>query len=243
MARVAPAAQSILDQATRLRPRRSKASDGTIGDRAHRLRRSDHNPDRQGVVLAADLTHDPRNGMDAHAWARWLAGRNDRRVKYIISNGQVWYPGRGWKKYRGSNKHVKHVHVSINKAYQNDTSPWFNGFLVGTPVPAPAPSPRPAPPAPPAPTTAATDFLKAIQMAIFLAKADIMKNGPVKQGSSRAGTVRVIQTGLQHRVGATIISDGKFGPQTEQWVKWFQGLHGLPVTGVVDARTINSIFP
>lgn len=240
MARVAPAAQSILNQASALWPRRSKASDGTIGDKAHRLRRSDHNPDRTGVVLAADLTHDPRNGVDAHAWARWLATRNDRRVKYIISNGQVWYPRKGWRKYRGSNKHTKHVHVSINKPYQNDTSPWFAGFKAGT---VPAPAPTPAPPAPPQPTNAAVDFLKAIQLAIFLAKADIKKNGPVGEGSSRSGTVRIIQTGLQHRVGATIVSDGQFGPQTKQWVKWFQGLNGLPVTGVVDLNTINKIFP
>ena len=35
MTKVAPAAQSILDQATRLRPQRSKASDGTVDTVEH----------------------------------------------------------------------------------------------------------------------------------------------------------------------------------------------------------------
>ena len=74
MTKVAPAAQSILDQATRLRPQRSKASDGTVGDKAHRLRVSDHNPDGRGIVHAR-TSRTTRPGMDAHGWARWLAAR------------------------------------------------------------------------------------------------------------------------------------------------------------------------
>ena len=128
---VAPAAQSILDQATRLRPQRSKASDGTVGDKAHRLRVSDHSPDGRGIVHAADLTHDPARGMDAHGWARWLAARNDPRVKYIISNRRIWGFRVGWYGYGGENPHTKHVHVSIKTGtrFENDTAPWFDGFL------------------------------------------------------------------------------------------------------------------
>lgn len=154
MTRVAPAAQSILTQATRLRPGRSKASDGTVGDRAHRLRPSDHNPDRRGIVHAADLTHDPTHGMDAHDWAKWLAARRDPRVKYIISNRRIWQPGTGWSAYGGENPHTKHVHVSVTVAGENDTSPWFAGYLTpigATPPPAP---PAPAAPPPPAPPVA-----------------------------------------------------------------------------------------
>lgn len=239
--KVAPAAQSILNQATFYRPKRSKASDGTIGDAAHRNRVSDHNPDRDGIVLAADLTHDPKRGVDAHGWVRWRVARGDRRIKYAISMGQIWeQETRRWKKYDGDNPHTLHAHVSINKAYQNDTSPWFDGWFVGQPISVPAPPP-PAPP--PAPTDGATAFLKAIQAAIFFGKIDIQKNGPVGIGSTREATVRLIQTGLQLKFNATILSDGKFGPQTAQWVKWAQGVNNLPVTGVVDSATMNAIFP
>lgn len=127
--RVAPAAQAILNQATYHRPKRSKRSDGTIGDRAHRARRSDHNPDFRGVVHAADLTHDPARGIDAHAWAIWLANKRDPRVKYIISNRKWWSPQHGWQKYTKQNPHTKHVHVSVEPSRENDTSPWFEGWL------------------------------------------------------------------------------------------------------------------
>lgn len=242
--RVAPAAQSVLKQANIFRPKRSKASDGTIGDKAHRRRSSDHNPDSRGVVLAVDLTHDPKNGMDAHSWIRWRVGKKDRRIKYAISMGQIWEPGTGWRRYNGENPHVTHAHVSIEKSYENDESPWFDGwFNTTTALPQPPQNWAPPPPAPPSPTENATAFLKAIQAAIFFAKADIGINGPVGMGSSREATVRVIQTGLQLRAKATIVSDGKFGPQTAQWVKWVQGTNNLPVTGVVDAKTMDAIFP
>lgn len=141
---IAPAAKSILTQATLYRPGRSKASDGTIGDQAHAARVSDHNPDSDGVVLAADLTHDPAHGVDAHGWIRWRAEKGDRRIKYAISNGMWWKPdGRGWRRYTGSNPHTKHVHVSIAKAYANDVSEWFAGWLTDTTPPPPV---LPAPP-------------------------------------------------------------------------------------------------
>lgn len=131
---VAPAAQAILDQATTHRPNRSTLSDGTIGDAAHRARVSDHNPDGRGIVHAADLTHDPARGMDAHGWARWLAERRDPRVKYIISNRRIWQPATGWSGYGGANPHTAHVHVSIRSGsrWENDVSSWFAGWFAPT---------------------------------------------------------------------------------------------------------------
>lgn len=239
--RVAPAAQSILSQATIFRPKRSRASDGTIGDRAHRRRASDHNPDSRGVVHAADLTHDPRNGVDAHNWIRWRVKVGDRRIKYAISNGQIWEPGKGWRRYHGENPHTKHVHVSVKPQYEMDSGPWFNGWFTQN-----ANSPTaPVPPSvtPPDPTSGAVAWLKAVQAKIIFTKADILLHGPVKRGDKRTETVKVIQQGLINSVHATIVVDGDFGEQTERWVKWMQGTHNLSVTGVVDAETINAIFP
>jgi hypothetical protein len=36
-------------------------------------------------------------------------------VKYVIWNRYIWHPGRGWKRYNGSNPHTDHVHVSFLK--------------------------------------------------------------------------------------------------------------------------------
>jgi len=122
---VAPAAQSLLDQATTLWPNRSRASDGTIGDQAHASRQSDHNPDSRGIVHAADLTHDPANGCDNNRNAEQV--KDDPRVKYVIWNRRIWNPSisRTWRPYTGSNPHDHHMHVSVTDARENDTSPWF----------------------------------------------------------------------------------------------------------------------
>ena len=132
MSTIAPAAKAILAQATLFKPFRSKASDGTLGDQAHAARVSDHNPDNDGVVLAADLTHDPAGGVDAHGWIRWRVAKGDPRIKYAISQGQIWSPEKakaGWRPYTGANRHDKHCHVSIVKSRAFDASEWFDGWF------------------------------------------------------------------------------------------------------------------
>lgn len=154
------------DQADVLAPRRSEASDGTIGDPAHAARVSDHNPcPCHRIVHAGDFTHDPAGGFDAHAWVRRLAAHGDQRVKYAISRGEIWNPlasawdtyarlraeGHsrlaaarmafpGWSTYTGSNRHDGHAHVSIKHtdAAREDCSPWFYDDA-GVPAPIPAP--------------------------------------------------------------------------------------------------------
>lgn len=134
----APAAKALLTQANERWPNRNRASDGSIGDAAHSARTSDHNPRSDGVVMATDVTHDPANGLDAHAEARRIAERRDPRVKYIISNGQIWSTKRaseGWRHYTGSNKHTKHVHFSITAGHEDDTSPWYADAAPTPPTP------------------------------------------------------------------------------------------------------------
>ena len=123
--RIAPAAQSLLDQATALWPNRSRASDGTIGDTSHAARASDHNPDSRGIVHAADLTHDPAHGCDNNVNAERV--KDDPRVKYVIWNRRIWNPSisRTWRPYTGTNPHDHHMHVSVLTERENDTSPWF----------------------------------------------------------------------------------------------------------------------
>src|SRR5262245_48339140 len=116
----APACKKALADATARFPKRNKASDGIMGDAAHKSRQSDHNEGN-----AFDLTHDPANGVDCNVLSRQVI--NDPRVTYVIWNREIYdrrRPGEGWKKYNGSNPHTKHMHVSIKPESRDDLSPW-----------------------------------------------------------------------------------------------------------------------
>lgn len=115
-----PAAIAVLRQATALRPKRKKASDGLLPSAAHIKQNpnSDHNSG-----FAVDLTHDPLNGVDCFVLFQKL--RADKRVKYLIFSGRIWSVEKGEHEYTGPNKHPHHIHISINEKCGNDTSPWF----------------------------------------------------------------------------------------------------------------------
>lgn len=120
----APAAIAVLRQATALKPLRKKASDGLLPSLAHQKQSpsSDHN-----TGYAVDLTHDPKNGIDCVEIFEKL--KVDKRVKYLIFQGQIWAKDKakqGNRKYIGSNQHNKHLHISINQGCGNDVNPWFS---------------------------------------------------------------------------------------------------------------------
>lgn len=118
--RATPAAIAMLRQATAHAPKRMKASDGLLPSAAHLVAspNSDHN-----TGLAVDLTHDPKHGIDCKDIYKRL--KEDKRVSYLIFNGRIWSKEKGDRKYTGSNKHEKHLHVSIKEKFANDTRPWF----------------------------------------------------------------------------------------------------------------------
>lgn len=119
--RATPAAIAVLRQATALKPRRMKASDGLLPSAAHiqQSPNSDHN-----TGYAVDITHDPKFGIDCAEVFSKL--KTDKRVSYLIFNGKIWSAEKGERIYTGSNKHVKHLHISIKNTCGNDTSPWFS---------------------------------------------------------------------------------------------------------------------
>lgn len=103
-------------------PKRSRASDGWIGDPAHSSRVSDHNPNAAGVVRARDFTHDPAGGLNCHELANRLVDVMDERHPalgsgaYIIWNRRILSRDRrseGWRVYTGTNGHTAHLHVSV----------------------------------------------------------------------------------------------------------------------------------
>lgn len=137
--RNAPALTAILNDANRVAPQRSHASDGTVGDATHAAGKSDHNPDFNGVVHAVDVTNDPAHGMDTWHWAQCVARRMaagvENRVEYLVSNDgthdKIFHPSVSltWRdnNAEGGQSHRNHLHVSIKytAAAENDTSPFF----------------------------------------------------------------------------------------------------------------------
>ena len=118
-----PAAIAVLRQATAIAPSRMKASDGLLPSNAHLKQSptSDHN-----TGFAVDLTHDPKRKIDCDDIFQKL--KEDKRVKYLIFKGKIWSKERadeGDREYTGSNKHNKHLHISIEEDMGKDTSPWF----------------------------------------------------------------------------------------------------------------------
>jgi len=155
--RTAKSLDTLVEEVNARSPRRSKVSDGTIGDAAHASRDSDHNPwvkdGATGIVTARDITNDPAHGFDSSEFADWLRKRckagEEKRVKYVISDRRIasaresW----AWRAYSGTNPHEHHVHVSVHPTkslYDNERS--WGWEAAGKPV-------KPAAPKPSAPTS------------------------------------------------------------------------------------------
>ena len=128
--RVAKSLLVLRDEINQAWPSRSKVSDGTIGDEAHRNAPggSDHNPNAYGVVTAFDITHDPKNGFDAHVLAGRLLQNRHRNLKYVISNGRIagYWTNYKWTNYSGADPHDTHIHVSVGVGEDGQSLPPYD---------------------------------------------------------------------------------------------------------------------
>ncbi len=151
--RIAKTLDVLRNEINALAPKRSKSSDGWIGDAAHRSRDSDHNPwvrdGGVGIVTALDITHDPARGCDAGALAESLRSSKDPRIKYIIWNRRIashaeigGRPAWEWRPYGGSNPHNQHFHLSVksDKASYDSDAPWLASKAGNEPQPPPSAS-------------------------------------------------------------------------------------------------------
>lgn len=133
----------VLDhQIDAMAPNRRTGSDGFKGDAAHEARVSDHNPESppppgnpDNQVDAGDWTHDPARGADMGAVSENLRLSRDRRIRYVIFNGRIFYgydrpglPAFTWTKYYGSDDHSGHMHLSVNDVHHDETQPWRIGM-------------------------------------------------------------------------------------------------------------------
>jgi len=112
-------------------PNRSRKSDGWIGDARHSARKSDHNPNEDGIVRAIDITSDlgshPEEAHSVVEKIRKCAKRGDKRISYVIFDGRICSSMLNWKwrKYKGINPHRSHFHISFTSLGDNDGS-WFD---------------------------------------------------------------------------------------------------------------------
>lgn len=86
----------------------------SIGGRAYRPYKSDHTTGH-----AIDIPGSGEHGKQIAEWVVTVASQF--KVKYVIHNKMIWYPGRGWLPYNPSAAvtgfssdalHLRHVHVS-----------------------------------------------------------------------------------------------------------------------------------
>lgn len=213
MARRAGSIATLFDQFNARYPRRSRSSDGWIGDAAHQSRASDHNAwCGPGTVTAGDYTHDPANGMDIRRLTNEIVAIRDRRVKYLIANGLIVSGNGGpspwtWRMYGGPNKHTKHFHLSVFCGSVGDeSSPWRLPSLAGGAVPPGSPPPG---------------------------AIGVLTIG------SKGAKVTALQTVLNkwYRNMTPLKTDGDYGPATAARVKFFQGKAGLKMDGIAGPVT------
>lgn len=220
-------ARSLTDlrgQVNKRAPSRSKTSDGTIGDPAHSARTSAHNPDASGAVRAWDCTDDPAGGCDAHMLAQMLLHQQDPRLRLVISRGRIGSGPAGpspglWRRYTGSNPHVKHAHIEVVAGSAGDRS----GAWTLTGWPAGRFTAQSLPPT-------ATSLEEEPVLTIGAA-------GPAVAFLQECLRAEALAQDPPRPWGKDVTVDGQFGEHTQRAVDQFQRGAGLPATGAIDGVT------
>lgn len=131
-----PASTSLLTEVNAVgSPGRTKAQDGTIGDRAHAESVSDHNLDESGNTGSVSDSDniDEVHARDVDSRGPWLIDGGaerivqiivarvrdglEKRVRYLIYRKRIWHWVNGQfvqSTYTGSDPHELHFHVSFN---------------------------------------------------------------------------------------------------------------------------------
>ena len=148
MATLCKGGARLRDQVDHRWPKRDKRSDGWIGDSAHAARKSDHNPNKAGIVHAIDITENlgkgkNRNGRSARRLANelleyaasGLPGSN--RLKYVVYENRIasgTYKRSFWTWRSGSYAHTAHIHVSFTSKADRDGTAYPLPILTRSPA-------------------------------------------------------------------------------------------------------------
>lgn len=236
--RAARSLDVLLDEVNSIAPGRSKASDGTIGDAAHAASDSDHNPNDANVVTGRDFTHDPATGADMHRISRRIVAVAPPALKYVIWDRRIWSRARaseGWRPYRGSNPHTRHMHVSVGRGPDghssgpyDDTSTWGLRASGGT-------TPRPS-------TPTAPDSIEEIVMSL-----PTIRDNTAPRADKRRAQALLAANGFApaNSFNGKGEPDGVWGPGSVSALKRFQAARNVPGSvksngegdGVLGART------
>jgi hypothetical protein len=230
--RLARSLEQLRNEVNAAAPRRSKRSDGSIGDAAHARTASDHNPNAAGVVCAVDLTHDPSAGADMHRIAEQIRKSGHPALKYIIWNRRIWSKARaseGWRYYGGSNPHSSHMHVSVGVGSDGrSTGPYDNTASWGVSS-APAPKPKP-----PQPGTKAPKF--PLQSGHWFGpESSDRRNHSGYWAADRPG-IRQIRDRLRAR-GWSVARGDRYDAKLAAVIRAFQKEKGLRADGLVGSAT------
>lgn len=227
------------DQLNARFPNRAKNAEGTIGNQAHAVSTSSHNPDETGKpefsdhdgrdeVRAADFDknlNDPQVTMEdvVQLWVLKARAGLMPFIRYIIFNGRIWHRRDNFvtRQYTGSDNHSSHAHVNsdFNQAADNATGTnWYLAELgkPSTPVP------------PSSPINKAHPVLKKGDTGVFVDRLQTYLRT----------TYPAYRNSVFYMIGKLLGVDGVFGGQTEAWVKEFQKRCGLLKDGVVGPKTL-----
>lgn len=221
---LAPSLRTLRNELNARWPNRDKALDGWIGDAAHRARKSEHNPDKSGIVRALDIT---AKGIDTGEVLSALV--SDPRVAYVIHDGYIYSATYNFvrRKHNGD-PHTRHIHVSILNNTSNNYSQTRCDQAAASVktwgLRKPSPSPRPS---------------KTLKAGETLRKGD--KGDAVKSLQRQMNAVFPTYAKFVSPKKKMLDVDGIFGSHTEGWIKEFQGRSGIKITGVVDALTVKHL--
>jgi len=230
-------------------PNRDKTTDGAVGNQAHAVTTSSHNPDETGNAEHKD--HDGKNevrAIDVDKDLRDPSGVTMEDVvqllvklcrlgyfpwiRYIIYNKRIWHRRDGFatRVYKGSNDHSQHLHLNSEFNQQADET---TGVKIGLASlkKKPAPSPAPTPPG----SLVVDGKLGPKTISKWQTVMGTHVDGRIDD--RRSELVYAVQKRLK-RVAPSLVVDGTLGPRS---IEALQRYLRAPITRKLDVKTVKAL--
>lgn len=135
MAKLAKTLRILRDDNINIKwPNRPRGMDGWIGDAAHQLHASDHNPNKRDTVDAIDVdtTQPPAPATPIHVPTVIASMIMHPSTNYVIHNRRIMDADDKFMPhaYTGTNPHGGHIHDSIRQSTVAENSPVVYRFIV-----------------------------------------------------------------------------------------------------------------